>query len=227
MILAAPFGLAVPPRQPRLAAVERLDLAPLVDAEHHRSVRRSHPTMSHAFSSNGGSVESLKVRQQSGCRPRARQTRWIVEGAWPTVRSLKRKDQCTASAVLVSSVRPIVLAVDSSPICRGARARFVAQNFDASLDKSTASFADRIFADAEPRRDRLVLKAICRRQYDPRPLRQPSAVLRRLARLSDSNRPGHNLRRRSVAALPLRLHHRKRHTHTLLSITTPAPNEAE
>lgn len=49
-----------------------IDLALLVDAEHHCSVRRSHPTMSHAFSSNGGSVESLKVRQLSGCRPRAR-----------------------------------------------------------------------------------------------------------------------------------------------------------
>ncbi len=41
IIMAAPFGLARTHRQQGLATIERLDLALLVDAWHHRSLRRS------------------------------------------------------------------------------------------------------------------------------------------------------------------------------------------
>jgi hypothetical protein len=39
------------------------------------------PTMSRTFSTNSGSLESLKVSLRCGCRPKARQMRWMVEGA--------------------------------------------------------------------------------------------------------------------------------------------------
>ena len=119
MILAAPFGLPFPPRQQRLAAVECLDLAPLVDAEHHRSVRRSHPTMSHVFSSNGGSVEKFKVRHQpavgGGPADAVDRRGGVADGSLP-----QAQGPLHGVGGLVSSVRPIVFAV---PFRRSAAAR--------------------------------------------------------------------------------------------------------
>ena len=55
-------------RQARLRAVERLDLALLVDRDDHRVLGRVHwPTMSSTFSANSGSLERLKVRMRCGC----------------------------------------------------------------------------------------------------------------------------------------------------------------
>ena len=45
-----------------------------------RYLRDQH-AMSRTFSTNSVSVDSLKVSVRCGCRPRARQMRWIVDGA--------------------------------------------------------------------------------------------------------------------------------------------------
>ena len=79
--------------------------------------------MSRTFSTNSGSVESLKVSTRCGCSPKARQMRWMVEGAWPTAVAIERRLQCVAPGGRVSSVRRIVSAIASSPIRRGAPGR--------------------------------------------------------------------------------------------------------
>ena len=56
------FDVSEPEGQERLGSLQRLSLAFLVDAEHHRVVGRVEvdPTMSWTFSAKNGSVESLK-----------------------------------------------------------------------------------------------------------------------------------------------------------------------
>ena len=79
--------------------------------------------MSRTFSTNSGSVESLKVSMRCGCRPKARQMRCTVEGAWPISLAMVRRLQCVRPFGRVSSVLRIVLAISSSPISRGAPGR--------------------------------------------------------------------------------------------------------
>ena len=54
--------------QSRLGAIQRLDLALLVDRQDHGMGRRVDvsPTMSRTFAANCGSLESLKVRMRCG-----------------------------------------------------------------------------------------------------------------------------------------------------------------
>jgi hypothetical protein len=56
-----------------LRPLERLDLALLVDAEHERVVGRVEvePAMSRTFSTNSGSVESVKLFVRCGCTPKS------------------------------------------------------------------------------------------------------------------------------------------------------------
>ena len=57
-----PCDVSEPKGQERLGSLQRLSLAFLVDAEHHRIVSelRWSPTISRTFSAKNGSVESLK-----------------------------------------------------------------------------------------------------------------------------------------------------------------------
>ena len=68
---------------------------------------------------DSGSVESLKVLARCGCRPKARQMRSIVGGAWPIALTIERKDLCVAPGGVASRVRRMVSAMASSPILRG------------------------------------------------------------------------------------------------------------
>ena len=77
VVVGSPLGDARRQRQQRLRAVQRLNLTLLVDAQHHGLGRRIQysPTISRTFSTNSGSVESLKVSCRCGCRPNVRQMR--------------------------------------------------------------------------------------------------------------------------------------------------------
>ena len=54
------------------------------------------PTTSVSFSTNAGSVDSVKVRTRCGCRPCATQIRWIDAGLRPWVAAIDRKLHCVA-----------------------------------------------------------------------------------------------------------------------------------
>src|ERR1700722_4057077 len=69
------------------------------------------PTISRTFSTNSGSVDSLKVSGRCGCNPKARQLRWMVDGAYPTALAIERNDQCVAPGGVPSSVSRIVSAI--------------------------------------------------------------------------------------------------------------------
>ena len=172
-------------------------------------------------------VESLKVRQQSGCRWRARRAvdprGGMADGSLPqAARTSERRRRSSFPAF----IRSFWQSNYFSPICRGDPARDSSRRTSMRRSTNGRLFCRPYFADTEPRRDRIVLKAICpantirARCASPQPSFGGSQALRfEPARA--------NLRRRSVAALPFVFRHRKRHTHTLLSITTPAPNEAD
>ena len=76
--------------------------------------------MSRTFSTNAGSVESLKVSLRCGCRPKARQTRPTVVADRPTAFAIERRLQWVAPAGIVSRVRVTSAATASSLIRRGA-----------------------------------------------------------------------------------------------------------
>src|SRR5271167_3155010 len=102
IIMGHGAGAALLDRQPRLGAVERLDLALLVDAEHHRLVRRAQveaddildPVQARGrlFSTNRLSFDSLKPRTRCGLSPCAFQIRrtlvWLRPTVWAIVRVL-------------------------------------------------------------------------------------------------------------------------------------------
>src|ERR1700731_362206 len=110
IVMGMPLHLPRTHGQKRLCAVERLDLALLVDTQYDRSLGRIEvkPDDITHFSTNSGSVESLNVSVRWGCRPNAFQMRCIVEGASPTVLAIARKLQCVASAALASRARRLV-----------------------------------------------------------------------------------------------------------------------
>ena len=83
VVVGVPLDLARSHGQHRLRAIERLDLALLVDAEYERALGRVEIEAYDvpAFSTNSGSDDSLKVSERCGCRPKACQMRWMVDGA--------------------------------------------------------------------------------------------------------------------------------------------------
>ena len=104
---------ALLPRKPRLRAVRRLDPALLVEGEHDRPLRRVRVQPHHvrSFSTNSGSVESLKVRARWGFSPCARQIRatWLW---WsPAAPAIRRVLQCVPLGGSSSSVRRTTSAV--------------------------------------------------------------------------------------------------------------------
>ena len=86
-------GPALLHRQARLGAVERLDLALLVDRQHHgmgRRIRRRGPTTSLSFAAKAGSVDSLKRRTRCGSRPCAAQIRCTERSETPVAAAIDR-----------------------------------------------------------------------------------------------------------------------------------------
>ena len=79
--------------------------------------------MSRTFSTNSGSVDSLKVSLRCGCSENARQMRCTVETDTPVALAIERVLQCVAAAGMVSSVVVTTSAIFSSPIWRGAPGR--------------------------------------------------------------------------------------------------------
>jgi len=97
-----------------LGAVERLDLRFLIDTQHHGALGwRQIEADDVTFSTNSGSVESLKASLRCGCKQKAFQMRWTVDGAWPTAAPIKRSDQCVVAGGIVSKVRRIVSAISA------------------------------------------------------------------------------------------------------------------
>src|SRR6266540_6178918 len=79
--------------------------------------------MSRIFSTNCGSVESLKASLRCGCSENAFQMRCTVEIDTPDAFAIERVLQCVAWAGIVSSVLVTTSAILSSPILRGAPGR--------------------------------------------------------------------------------------------------------
>src|SRR3977135_4662161 len=79
--------------------------------------------MSRTFSTNCGSVESLKVSLRCGANEKAFQMRCTVEVDTPEVLAIERVLQCVASAGIVSSVFVTTSPTFSPPILRGAPQR--------------------------------------------------------------------------------------------------------
>ena len=76
--------------------------------------------MSRTFSTNCGSVESLKVSVLCGCSENAFQMRCTEEVDTPDAFAMPRVLQCVALTGFVSSVRITISSMRSSPILRGA-----------------------------------------------------------------------------------------------------------
>src|SRR6266567_2931841 len=116
--------------------------------------------MSRTFSTNIGSVESLKVSTRCGCRPKAPQMRCTLVTETPEALAIDRRLQWVASSGIVSSVFVTTSVILSSPILRGAPGR-----------------------DRQPRyvelfRNRAVVQTFRRQQHDARSRRR---TVRRLA----------------------------------------------
>ena len=140
--------------------------------------------MSRTFSTNSGSVDSLKVSTRCGCSPKARQMRCTVDGAWPI--SLP----CSSGS---SACHPLVASPASCGSCSRSRRRrsraarrprLVVETVHPVVGEAVAPCADRVRADPQLRRDLLVLEAAGRRQHNARPLchRLRRAVLARQCR---------------------------------------------
>lgn len=107
---------------PGLRAVQRLDLALLIAAQHQRMLGRRHVqaddvfelfdklTMSSSFSTNFGSRETLNVSTRCGLRPWACQIRSTLLSLTPICSARRRVLQCVAAAGVVCVVRRTISA---------------------------------------------------------------------------------------------------------------------
>ena len=181
VIVAAPLRLARPHGQHRLGAVERLDLALLVDAEHQRAVRRVEieaDDVAHL-------VDELRVaRQLEALDP----VRLQAEGAPDTVhrrRGDARRPGHRAAAPVGRTVghrlqRPrhhlgdLVVA----DLARRAGPRLIVEPAEPPLGKAGTPQADGPSRDAQLLGDRQITQTVRRQKHDPRPPRRP---VRRLA----------------------------------------------
>ena len=66
--------------------------------------------MSRTLSTKCGSLDSLKVSERCGCKPKAPQMRQIVVCERPLSLAIERSDQWVASAGVALSVRSTTLA---------------------------------------------------------------------------------------------------------------------
>ena len=135
--------------------------------------------MSRTFSTNSGSVDSLKVSLRCGCSPKARQMRCTVETDRPDALAIERVLQCVAARGIVSSVVVTTSAILSSPILRGAPGR------GSSSSPSRRRAANRLRqvatvtrVDAEPLGDRQIGQAFAASSTISARTASPRAVLR-------------------------------------------------
>ena len=193
VIVAAPLRLARPHGQHRLGAVERLDLALLVDAEHQRAVRRVEieaDDVAHL-------VDELRVaRQLEALDP----VRLQAEGAPDTVhrrRGDARRPGHRAAAPVGRTVghrlqppRVTTSAILSSPILRGAPGRGSSSSPpQPPLGKAGTPQADGPSRDAQLLGDRQITQTVRRQKHDLRARRAaPCDDLRRRTRRSSSTR---------------------------------------
>ena len=201
VVVAPARRLAGAHRQHRLAAVERLDLGFLVDAQHDGALRRRHVEADHVAHLGdeigiGGELEGLQpVRLQAEGAPdalhrRDRQPARLGHAARTPVRgvlgqALQRRDDHRLDARVVDRARRT-------------RARLVAEPVQPMLDETPTPLADGALIDPQRGGDLLVLHPFGTGQHDPRPHRQR---LRRLAPSGQRLQLGalavaqHNLRR--------------------------------
>ena len=147
VVVAAALGGAGQHGQDRLEAVEGLDLGLLVDRTGPRPARADRgrgPTTSLTFSTNSGSVESLKLSARwAGARRRPRSAR-PPAGEIPIALAIERVDQWVASGGISSRVLTITASTLSSLIVRGAPGRGSStEPVEALGDEAAAPLADR------------------------------------------------------------------------------------
>ena len=125
VVVAAPLRLAGAHRKQRLGAIERLDLALLVDAQHHGMLGRAQvepDDVAHLLDEQRvvGELEGLgAMRLQAEGPPDALHAR----GGDAALRAIDRELQWVASCGVVSSVATITASTLASSILRGTPGR--------------------------------------------------------------------------------------------------------
>ena len=170
----ATFRYAGHHRQDWLFAIERLDLALLIDAEDEGSVGRGKVKADDIayLVDEQRIVRQLErlatVRLQAECNPHSadRGVRKASFRRHRADRPVRRVDRYRAQRPLDHGSNPIV--VDSS---RSPGARLVKKTIAAILQESTTPFANRVFVEAELNRYILARQAVCTPQNDAASLR--------------------------------------------------------
>ena len=176
VVVRAPLDLARAHRQQRLGAVERLDLAFLVDAQDQRPIRRGHVQPDHVAHLRdevgvGRELEGLDpVRLQAERPPDplhrgGGQATRLGHAARAPMRAVGRQ---ALESPADHRLDPLV-----ADLAWRARARLVAQPVQPMLGKSVAPLADRVGVHSEPRADQPRAAHLGAGQHDPGPQRQP------------------------------------------------------
>jgi hypothetical protein len=202
VVVGAALGHTRHQRQDRRRAVKGLDLGLLIDAQHHRSIRRVQ-IQAHDVAHL---LDELRIGRQL---ERLGLVRFQAKGAPDTAhRRLAHPGRGRhRSRRPVRSVRRRLLQrLDDHPLdlliadrARFARTRLIVQPIQPLASESPAPLADRVFAAAQPRRDLDTRLTLSRRQHDPatqrerlRARRTPSPTLQHLPLLISQ----HHVRKR-------------------------------
>ena len=175
VVVRAALHLAGAQGQERLGAVERLDLALLVDAQNQRAVRRieiqpddvPHLLDEHRIAGELKGLDPMRLQREG--LPDA------MDGGGREAGRLGHRAQAPMGRV---RGRRLQRALDHfgnlgvADRARRARPRLVRQPVEPGFGKAGAPLADGMLAAAERRRDRLVDPALRRQQHDPRAPRQ-------------------------------------------------------
>ena len=203
VVVGAPLGLAGPHRQQRLGAVQRLDLALLVDAQHHRAIRRIEiepDDVAHLLHEQriGRELEGLDaMRLQPEGLPDAMDGRGRMadrrrHGAQAPVRGARRPR-------LQRPPDGVGDRVVADP-ARRARPRLVVEAVQALRGKPLAPLADRAPANAQPLGDQPVVTTSAAASTIRARCASPCPVDRR--RASDSSSRRSSTDKHNLAALP-------------------------
>ena len=121
IVVRRSLGRAGKHRQCGRGAVECLDLALLIHAEHDGPLGwdKYRPQMSWTFSISKGSLESFQVSWRWGCNPKTCQIRITASGVIPISLAIERVDQCVAFFGALSKVLVTTRSTRSSVIVRG------------------------------------------------------------------------------------------------------------
>jgi hypothetical protein len=142
--------------------------------------------MSRTLATKSGPVDSLKVSNRCGCRPKARHIRCTVETDSPLARAMLRELQWVALGGFVSRVRMITASIRASSIVRGVPDRGSSRRPSSRCSTKRRRHLPTV-SGSIPRRDATTL--LCSPSAQARMIRarcaKPCAVLRRDA--SDVN----------------------------------------